>query len=206
MFAYLNGRVAEILPDTVVLDVGGVGYALTVSEYTRQRIGQAGEERKLFTHLSVREDGITLFGFLDREELLLFRMLLGVTGIGPKAAISVLSSFSPSELRFAILADDSKTISKAPGIGTKTAKRIILECKDKMDIEEAFAQEAEGAGEAPMEGNAGQGKDKAKKEAIEALKALGYTPTESLTAVNKAGLTGEEDVETILKLALKQMI
>lgn len=208
MLAYLNGTIADILPEGVVIDVGGVGYYLAVTGHTLQNISQTGEKVKLYTHMSVREDGMTLFGFYDKEELSMFRMLLSVNGIGPKAALSILSFFSPSELRFAILAEDAKTISKAPGVGAKTAKRIILDCKDKVDFEEVMERVSgnEDTTDAASLAQNQKGVDtNAKNEAVLALEALGYSPSESLSAVNKVEITPADDTEAILKKALKQL-
>lgn len=163
-----------------------------------------GKEVKIYTHLNVREDAMQLYGFLNLDELKTFRLLLGVNGIGPKAAIGILSGLTTDELRFAVLSDDVKTISKAPGIGKKTAQKLILELKDKIDLEEVFetkqehVRETEGKMESKEE-------NAAKKDAVDALTALGYSSTEALRAVRQTGVTQDMDVETILKLALKNM-
>ena len=142
-----------------------------------------------------------LYGFLDRDELEMFKLLLGVSGIGPKGAMAILSTLSADDLRFAILSGDSKTISKAPGVGGKTAQRVVLELKDKMSLEDAFEKKLAHEGEA-----AGPKLDStAKNDAIMALTALGYSSAESLKAVSKLEITENMDVEEILKAALKSM-
>ena len=160
-----------------------------------------GEEYKIHTYFQVREDAMVLFGFLQKDDLAMFRLLLGVNGIGPKGALGVLSGLSADELRFAILADDAKTVSKAPGIGKKTAQKLILELRDKLSLEEAFEQklahETAGAVVSP------DAMTDVKREAVEALTALGYSSTEAYAAVRSVTGVNLENVEEILKAALK---
>ena len=160
-----------------------------------------GEEYKIHTYFQVREDAMVLFGFLQKDDLSMFRLLLGVNGIGPKGALGVLSGLSADELRFAILADDAKTVSKAPGIGKKTAQKLILELRDKLSLEEAFEQKLshETAGIVVSS----DGMTDAKREAVEALTALGYSSTEAYAAVRSVAGVDLENVEEILKAALK---
>ena len=162
---------------------------------------------RLYTYLQVREDAFVLYGFFTREDRKLFGQLLGVSGIGPKGALGILSALSADDLRFAVLADDAKTISKAPGVGLKTAKKLILELRDKLSLEEAF--EARLAGERAKEGKAGAGPSagltEARHEAVEALTALGYSSSEALKAVRQVEAADGMDVEDILKAALKYM-
>lgn len=141
-----------------------------------------------------------LFGFLTKDDLFVFRLLLGVSGIGPKGALAILSVMTTDDLRFAVLGDDAKAIAKAPGVGAKTAQRLILELKDKLSLEDAFEQKL------AKNDNPVQNKAKgAKNEAIEALVALGYSSSEALKALNGIEITGDTDVEDILKAALKNM-
>lgn len=141
-----------------------------------------------------------LFGFLTKDDLFVFRLLLGVSGIGPKGALAILSVMTTDDLRFAVLGDDAKAIAKAPGVGAKTAQRLILELKDKLSIEDAFEQKL------AKNDNPVQNKAKgAKNEAIEALVALGYSSSEALKALNGIEITDDTDVEDILKAALKNM-
>lgn len=202
MIAYIKGKVAEILEDRVILEAGSMGYNIFMPMASAEAELRKGDEVKLHTYLNVREDAMQLFGFLTRDDLNTFKLLLGVNGIGPKAALGVLSGLTADELRFAVLADDVKTISRAPGIGKKTAQKLILELKDKMDLQEAFELKTEHIREA-------QGKESelsdARKEAVEALTALGYSGADALRAVKKVDMTPEMDVETLLKAALKNL-
>ncbi|MEE0135751.1 Holliday junction branch migration protein RuvA [Blautia stercoris] len=204
MIAYIKGKVAWIEEERIVLESGNIGYNIMMPASSFDTQDLVGKEVKIYTHLNVREDAMQLYGFLNLDELKTFRLLLGVNGIGPKAALGILSGLTTDELRFAVLSDDVKTISKAPGIGKKTAQKLILELKDKIDLEEVFetkqehARETEGKMESKEE-------NAAKKDAVDALTALGYSSTEALRAVRQTGVTQDMDVETILKLALKNM-
>lgn len=204
MIAYIKGEVAWIEEERIVLESGNIGYNIMMPASSFDTQDLVGKEVKIYTHLNVREDAMQLYGFLNLDELKTFRLLLGVNGIGPKAALGILSGLTTDELRFAVLSDDVKTISKAPGIGKKTAQKLILELKDKIDLEEVFetkqehARETEGKMESKEE-------NAAKKDAVDALTALGYSSTEALRAVRQTGGTQDMDVETILKLALKNM-
>ncbi|WP_461822181.1 Holliday junction branch migration protein RuvA [Blautia stercoris] len=204
MIAYIKGEVAWIEEERIVLESGNIGYNIMMPASSFDTQDLMGKEVKIYTHLNVREDAMQLYGFLNLDELKTFRLLLGVNGIGPKAALGILSGLTTDELRFAVLSDDVKTISKAPGIGKKTAQKLILELKDKIDLEEVFetkqehARETEGKMESKEE-------NAAKKDAVDALTALGYSSTEALRAVRQIGVTPDMDVETILKLALKNM-
>ena len=204
MIAYIKGEVAWIEEERIVLESGNIGYNIMMPASSFDTQDLVGKEVKIYTHLNVREDAMQLYGFLNLDELKTFRLLLGGNGIGPKAAIGILSGLTTDELRFAVLSDDVKTISKAPGIGKKTAQKLILELKDKIDLEEVFetkqehVRETEGKMESKEE-------NAAKKDAVDALTALGYSSTEALRAVRQTGVTQDMDVETILKLALKNM-
>ena len=204
MIAYIKGEVAWIEEERIVLESGNIGYNIMMPASSFDTQDLVGKEVKIYTHLNVREDAMQLYGFLNLDELKTFRLLLGVNGIGPKAALGILSGLTTDELRFAVLSDDVKTISKVPGIGKKTAQKLILELKDKIDLEEVFetkqehARETEGKMESKEE-------NAAKKDAVDALTALGYSSTEALRAVRQTGVTQDMDVETILKLALKNM-
>ena len=202
MIAYIKGTVEEILEDRVILETGNMGYNIFMPMGAVEHLFHKGQEIKIHTYLNVKEEALQLFGFLTRDDLNTFKLLLGVNGIGPKAALGVLSGLSADELRFAVLADDVKTISRAPGIGKKTAQKLILELKDKFNIQEALEMKAEhvqmpGTGEADL--------TDMKKEAVEALTALGYSGADALRAVKKVELTPNMSVEILLKLALKNM-
>lgn len=203
MIAYIKGLVAEIMEDRIVLETGNIGYNVFMPMAAAEKVLHTGDEVKIHTYLNVREDAMQLFGFLTRDDLNTFKLLLGVNGIGPKAALGVLSGLSADELRFAVLADDVKTISRAPGIGKKTAQKLILELKDKFSLEDAFEQKT-----AHMHGEeAGElsGLSDMRKEAVEALTALGYSGSDALKAVKKVEITQDMNVETLLKAALKNM-
>ena len=202
MIAYIKGTVEEILEDRVILETGNMGYNIFMPMGAVEHLLHKGQEIKIHTYLNVKEEALQLFGFLTRDDLNTFKLLLGVNGIGPKAALGVLSGLSADELRFAVLADDVKTISRAPGIGKKTAQKLILELRDKFNIQEALEMKAEhvqmpGTGEADL--------TDMKKEAVEALTALGYSGADALRAVKKVELTPNMSVEILLKLALKNM-
>lgn len=202
MIAYIKGKVAEILEDRVILESGFMGYNLFMPMASAEAVLRRGDEVKLYTHLHVREDAMQLFGFLTKDDLHTFQLLLGVNGIGPKAALGILCGLTADELRFAVLSEDVKTISKAPGVGKKTAQKLILELKDKMDLQEAFDLKSQHVQEA--QGDMADLSD-ARKEAVEALTALGYSGADALRAVKKVEMTPCMDVETLLKAALKNL-
>ena len=202
MIAYIKGTVAEVLEDRVILEAGNMGYNIFMPMGAVEHLLHKGQEVKIHTYLNVKEEALQLFGFLTRDDLDTFKLLLGVNGIGPKAALGILSGLTADELRFAVLADDVKTISRAPGIGKKTAQKLILELKDKFNIQEALEMKAE-----HTQTVSGEETDltDVKKEAIEALTALGYSGADALRAVKKVELTPDMSVETLLKQALKNM-
>lgn len=201
MYAYIKGELAETGLDYIVVENNGIGYKLFVSGQTLEYLPPNGEDVKIYTYLHVREEAFTLFGFLDKDDLNMFEMLLSVSGIGPKGALGIQSVLSADDLRFAILSGDSKAISKAPGIGAKTAQRVILDLKDKMSLEDAFEQKSAHIATKSVANM----QNSVKNDAIMALTALGYSSTESLKAVSKVEITEDMSVEDVLKLALKQM-
>ncbi len=214
MIAYIKGELAATDVDTVVVEAGGLGYEIYVPVSVYEGLPAVGAQVRLHTYLHVREGGIQLFGFLDRDSLEVFKLLITVSGIGPKGALGVLSVISPNELRFAILADDAKTISRAPGIGAKTARKLILELKDKLHPEDVFGRQlgstessaAAGANIASEEAGATDAMNRIRREAVGALEALGYSATESLQAVRRVELQEDMDTEELLKRALKEML
>ena len=203
MIAYLKGEVVEIEEEKLILECGDIGYNISMPASALDGTLRPGQEVKIHTHLHVREDAMQLYGFLTRDDLKMFRMLLGVSGIGPKAALVILSGLSADELRFAVLSDDIKTISRAPGVGKKTAQKMILELKDKLDLQEAFDTKTMHVQEA-SQAETGDLVD-AKKEAVQALTALGYSGSEALRAVKQVDVSPDMNVEEILKQALKKM-
>ncbi len=201
MYAYIKGELAEKNIDHIVVEAGGIGYLIYVPAQSIDYLPDEGDQIKVYTYLYIREDAMVLYGFLTKDDLEIFKMLITVSGIGPKGGLGILSTLSADDLRFAILSGDSKTISKAPGIGAKTAQRVIIDLKDKISLEEAF--------EKKLENNA-DGVQKTlnsstKNDAVMALSALGYSSAESLKAVSKVDITDDMDVEDVLKLALKNM-
>ena len=201
MIAFIKGILAEKSGDSIVLDVSGVGYQIFVPGQVTERLPSIGETIKIHTYLQVREDAMTLFGFLSKDDLRIFRLLLGVNGIGPRGALAVLSVMTTDDLRFAILGDDAAAIAKTPGIGVKTAKRLILELRDKISFEETFEQKEELSPQAPSSGAA----NGVKSEAVLALTALGYSQTEALKVLGGIEITENTGVEELLKQALKNM-
>ena len=200
MYAYIKGILAEVNTDSIVIENQGIGYQVYVSLQALEELPAIGMEVKVYTYLHVREDAMVLFGFPDREDLKMFQMLLTVSGVGPKGALGILSALSGDDLRFAILSGDSKAISKAPGIGAKTAQRVILELKDKVSLEDAFETKT-----AHIAGGNVMVNGTVKNEAIQALVALGYSSSEAMKAVSQVEISQEHKVEDVLKLALKHM-
>lgn len=206
MIAYVNGILETLEEGNAVIDVGGVGLNVNISGSTMDRMPGIGEAVKLYTYTNVKEDAFTLFGFLSRDELSLFRMLITVSGIGPKGGLSILSVMTPDDLRFAIIAGDSASIAKAPGIGKKTAERITLELRDKIKATEDDM--LRGSSAVTMDDLAGDAAS-ARDEAVAALVALGYNSSDAMKAVRKVLKTDESvssDTEKLLKLALKEML
>lgn len=200
MYSYMKGELVEILEDTIVLEVNHIGYNIHIPASMIDKFSGTGQYIKIYTYFHVKEDSMKLYGFLTRDDLKIFKLLLGVSGIGPKGALAILTVMTPDDLRFAILGEDAKTIAKAPGIGTKTAQRLILELKDKLDLEEAFESKLMHSEES------GDSDTGIKNEAVQALAALGYSSTEALKAVNAVEFTEGITVEEVLKAALKQMV
>ena len=201
MIAYVNGVIDDLSEDNVVLDVGGLGYNVKISASTAEKLPGIGRQAKLYTYTSVREDAIQLFGFLKRDDLDIFKKCISVSGIGPKGALAILSVLDADSLRFAIMAGDAKAISKAPGIGTKTAERLILELKGKVQMKDTqIGQEIVGS-----EAEGGIGDNVQKREAVEALVSLGYGRAEAVRGVNAVEGIEEMDSGAALKAALKKM-
>lgn len=203
MFAYVRGIVADITQECCVIDVHDVGINIHISAQTAARMPGVGQEAKLYTYTSVREDAFWLYGFLSKGDLEMFKRCITVSGIGPKGALGLLSVMDGDQLRFAILAQDIKAISQAPGIGKRTAERLVLELKDKLDYDTADIAREIGGGSVS---DAGTVMDHpGKREAVEALVALGYGQTEAMKAVNQVEGADTMDSSTILKQALKKM-
>ena len=200
VISYVKGALAEKSGDRIVVEAGPVGLGIYVPLSVLEVLPPLGEEVKIYTYLQVREDDLSLYGFLNRQDLDMFRRLIGVNGIGPKGALGILSALSPDDLRLAILTGDAKAISKAPGVGAKTAQRIILDLKDKVSAEEMLASVADTdeRTSVPLMQEAG-------REAATALVALGYSNLEASKAVKNVQITEDMDAEAVLRASLKYL-
>ena len=206
MYAYLKGTLEEIAEDNIVVEVANIGYNVKVSTTTTEVLPGIGSEVKIYTYTLVREDSFSLYGFLTRDDLEIFKKLITVNGIGPKGGLAILSVMNADALRFAIMAGDAKSIATAPGVGNKTAERVILDLRDKISLEDTLhglGGPVENAG-STLTGSAGTD-NMMRKEAIEALVALGYSASDATSAVKKVEVTEDTTVESILKAALKHM-
>ena len=202
MISYIKGEQTEVFEDTVVVETNGIGYNIRVPGSVLDRLPSVGSSVRIYTYLYVKEDAMNLFGFLNRDDLSVFKLLLNVSGIGPKGALAILSTIGPDDLRFAVLSEDVKTISSAPGIGAKTAKRLIIELKDKLKLAEVFETALANKEKASSENDVLL----ARNEAVEALVALGYASAQAMKAVQQVENAEEKDSEQILKEALKKLI
>lgn len=201
MISYIKGTLAEKLEDSAIVEAGGIGYRIYVPSSVLSELPRLGETVKIYTYFSVREDSVSLYGFMSRQDMEMFRQLIGVNGVGPKSALGILSALKPDALRLAVISGDAKAISKAPGVGSKTAQRIILDLKDKIKAEDlldggyedlSVHAEVSGVGEVG-------------KEAVEALTALGYSASEAAGAVRKVAITETMTAEDVLKAALRHL-
>lgn len=225
MISYIRGEVLFRNESSVVIDVGGIGYEVFVPYNVMCAMERATGQVELYTYMQVKEDGVALYGFADRQDLRTFKLLITVSGIGPKGALGIMSYMTTQDLMLAVLADDVKAIAKAPGIGAKTAGKLVLELKDKFKLEDTLGdssldfvtgtngQDVTGAVTSGTKG----GKDKktdspasdkeritaARNEAVQALTALGYSSSEALKAVRKVPDSDDLTVESILKQSLK---
>lgn len=202
MISYIRGELAAIEEDKVIIDVNGVGFEIFMPAQSMGALPMIGQDVRLHTYMNVREDAMQLYGFLTKDDLKVFKLVIGVSGIGPKGGLSILSQLSPDDLRFAVMANDAKAISAAPGIGKKTAEKLIIELKDKLSIEDVLNKQAED----DYIRNSASASNDMQAEAVQALVALGYGQTEAMKAVKKVELTENITVELILKQALKQIM
>ncbi len=186
--------------DRIVVEAGSIGYDIYVPLSFLASLPPVGEEVQVYTYLQVREDAVTLYGFSGRQDLKMFRQLLGVTGIGPRGALGILSALQPDQLRVAILSGDVKTITRAPGVGARTAQRIILDLKDRVSAEEVLDSFR------PAEAAAGGVDGQSRKEAADALVALGYSASEAASAVRRVEGAESMTAEEVLKASLKYML
>ena len=201
MISYIRGELCDIEEQKAIVDVNGVGYGIYMPQQALSLLPPMGQQVKIHTYLNIREDAMQLFGFLTKEDLNVFRLLIGVNGIGPKAGLNILSCLSPDELRFAVLSGDAKAISATPGIGKKTAEKLILELKDKLNIEDMLEHAAHGGDSEDLASGTDTASNTMQAEAVQALTALGYGSAESLRAVKKSSPECSS-VEDILKEAL----
>ena len=204
MISYIRGELAAVQEQKAIVEAGGIGYGIYMSQQTLSMLPAVGEEVKIHTYLNVREDAMQLYGFLTGEDLQVFRLLIGVSGIGPKGGLGILSALGPDDLRFAVASNDVKAIQTAPGIGKKTAEKLILELKDKLKLEDAL-ENTVNAVQNTADTSAGMANEMT-GEAVQALVALGYGNTEALKAVRQVEITEEMSVEDVLRQSLKYML
>lgn len=198
MISYVKGQLVEVFNDTIVVENNGIGFNIKVPATVISHFSKIGEHVKVYTYLQIREESHSLFGFLTRDDLNIFKMLINVNGIGPKGALAILSTISPNDLRFAVISGDVKLISSAPGIGSKTAQKLIIELKDKVSLEDALENTLYESGSTGSD-------SEAQNEAIEALCALGYGSAQAVRAVRQVEDIESKDSEVILKEALKKL-
>lgn len=201
MINYIRGKLADITGNSIIVENGGIGYEIFVPGTAGYGKWQAGREILVYTYMHVREDLVQLFGFADKDSLEVFKMLVTVSGIGPKGALGIIGAMGTDTLRFAILADDEKTIAKAPGIGIKTARKLIIELKDKIKAKETTGTVMP-SGE---ESEASSGSVQLISDAAEALEALGYAPAQALAAVKSVDKNTYKTASELLKLSLKNL-
>lgn len=201
MISYIRGELISIEEEKVILDVNGVGFGIFMPAQSMNLLPSIGEEVKLHTYMNVREDAMQLFGFLTKDDLKVFKLVIGVSGIGPKGGLSILSHLSPDELRFAVISHDAKAISGAPGIGKKTAEKLIIELKDKLNMDDVLERISDTSDTTVIHGS-----NQIQTEAVQALVALGYGNAEALRAVKKVEAQEDATVEEILKQALKYIM
>ncbi len=200
MLAFVKGKLDTVTEDYIIVENQGNGYEILVPGSVIQAMPQVGNEVKIYTYLYVREDVLQLYGFLTKDQLDMFKLLITVNGIGPKGALGILTVMDVDALRLAILSDDAKSIAKSPGIGAKTAGKLILELKDKCHLEDIL--DSGGDWTSPLAETADSG---ARNDAIQALVALGYSASEAAAAVRKVKISEDMSVEDILKQSLKNV-
>ena len=202
MYSYIKGTLVNKKEDQIVIDCNNIGYRIFVPLSVLDAIPEVGSLITIYTYLHVREDAMLLYGFLSDEDKEMFKLLINVSGIGPKGALSILSAMTPDELRFAIVSDDDKAITKANGIGKKIAQKLIIELRDKIDLSDVLTGSRDN--DAAMAVNNSSLND-SRNEAIEALISLGYSSTESFKAVSNVNIIESMNTEDVLKEALKKL-
>ena len=203
MISYVKGVIADFEKDKVIIENNGMGYGIYMPQRSLGLLPSIGSEVKIYTYMNVREDAIQLFGFLSKDELDMYKLVITVSGIGPKGGLSILSTLSADDLRFAVLSSDVKAIQAAPGIGKKTAEKLIIELKDKMDMDDILTHSGNGA-EGVVSAVSSNADTAIQAEAAEALVALGYGSTEAYKAVKAVDIENPT-VEAVLKEALKKL-
>ena len=196
MYAYIEGTIDEITETQLILDHDGIGYELTMSQSDLSRLAGRRERMRIHTYYQVSENGVALYGFLTKEAKELFLLLVTVNGVGPKAAIAILGTLSAEDLRFAIIGEDVKAISAAPGVGPKTAKRIILDLKDKIDFVETVESHVNSGGQAELS---------AKNDAMAALVALGYSSSDAVRVFADMEITEDMQADDLIRIALRKL-
>lgn len=197
MYAYIYGEIIEKEPENIVIECNGIGYNIHVAQGMLAKFPSIGQMTRIYTYTSVREDAFWLYGFSTKDELALFKQLITVSGIGPKAAMGILSVMEVDTIRLAIISQDAKMIAKAPGVGAKSASRIVLELKDKIKPEDVIGK--------PVEDKEDSAVSMVKQEATEALVALGYTVSDAYKVLQKLDITEDARVEDVIKMALRQI-
>ncbi|MBR6485616.1 MAG: Holliday junction branch migration protein RuvA [Lachnospiraceae bacterium] len=200
MIGFLKGTLEAIYEERILIDVNGIGFNVSMPVSQLEMLEPMGSQVKVYTYLAVREDAMQLYGFTTMDSLDLFKLLIQVNGIGPIGALAILSTMTTDDLRFAIMSGDAKTISKAPGIGAKTAQRLIIDLKDKVSVRDMLDSYS-----VNNITDKGSEMTSARSEAVEALVALGYSSTDALRAVKESGADKDADTEEIIKLAFKQL-
>ena len=201
MIGYITGELITVSKDGIIIEQGGIGYELMIPSSAINNLPSPGYQVKVYTYLHVREDILALYGYLSQDYLEVFKLLITVSGIGPKVALGVLSVHTPDDLRFAILSEDVKIITKAPGIGPKTAKKIILELKDKFKLDESFESRI-----ANSENATSSNIVRVREETLEALLVLGYSRTDASNAIRSIEINDETTAEDALRQSLRNII
>ena len=206
MIRFIKGTLAQISEGEIVLEHQGMGFAIFIPGSFMQELPSIGEELTVYTYLNVREDAMQLFGFLTQEDLEVFKLLITVNGIGPKAALSILGVMGAYDLKYAVMADDAKAISKVPGIGPKTAGKLILELKDKLSLDDLFTGDiGNDSGDVIISADTSKEQNSVIKDAIEAFVVLGYPKTDATKAVRAVDMTIPLEVDELLKQSLKNL-
>ncbi len=204
MIYYVAGMLADVGEKSIVVDHQGMGLEILVPSAVLDALPVIGSDVKVYTYFHVKEDGMQLFGFLSRQDKELFQQLITVNGIGPKGGLAMMSTLSSDDIRMAILSDDAKTIATSPGIGPKTAKKLILELKDKLNLESVLPAASGSSGSAGRDSDS-HAQNEMVADTVDALTALGYSPTDAMRAVRAVPLTEDMTVEKLLKLTLKNI-